>query len=236
MKIVFFGIHPDDVELGCGGTAALASLQGHEVNLVDLSPGSSASNGTEQERAQEAQKAAEILGAGRRINLELPDTKIHSEDAEQTRKVVECIRKLRPELVFIPNKQDPHPDHASGGELIERSLYLSGIHGYEAQLPAWSSKNAFVYAGRLDFVPTFIVDVTKTHSAKMKAVRAHKSQFILEKGRKKTVLNSPEFLLFLEARSRVYGHKIDASYGEPFRALYPLALYDLSIITSSLGS
>ena len=70
MKLIAFGIHPDDIEIGCGGTVALAAEQGHSVTLVDLSDGAGSSNGTPAERADEAAEAARILGAAQRINLE----------------------------------------------------------------------------------------------------------------------------------------------------------------------
>ena len=78
MKILAIGIHPDDVELGCGGTVILAADQGHNVVIADLSDGASSSNGNRDERAGEAEAAARFMGVGRRRNLGLPDTGIQS--------------------------------------------------------------------------------------------------------------------------------------------------------------
>ncbi len=232
MRILTFGIHPDDIELGCGGTVALAAGQGHEVVLVDLSSGESSSNGTPEERAAEAKKAAAILGAAQRLNLGLRDCAIQSEDSAQTRTVVESIRRVRPDLILLPYKEDPHPDHASGGALIERAIYLAGIHGFETGSEAWSVKRGLVYMGRLEFEPDFIMDITSTFSIKVQAIQAHRSQFILEEGRNPTPINSPGFLPFLQARSGAYGHRIGVQHGEPFRSLKPVAMKDLAIFES----
>jgi bacillithiol biosynthesis deacetylase BshB1 len=233
MKIMFIGIHPDDIEMGCGGTVALAAAAGHDVTLVDLSRGDSSSNGTPEERLVEAEAAAKILGAARRINLGLPDTEIRSEDPAQSAVVIECLRTFRPELVFMPNKIDPHPDHSSGGALIERAVYLSGVHGCLREREAWRVETLLVYIGRLDMEPALIQDVTSVQERKMEAIMAHRSQFVLDPGRRSTVLNARDFLPFVEYRSRVFGRMIGVPFGEPFQLTRPIALSDLSIFHRS---
>jgi bacillithiol biosynthesis deacetylase BshB1 len=232
MKILIFGIHPDDIELGCGGAVALAAQQGHELILADLTPGDASSNGTPEERAGEAKRAAEILGAGQRINLGLPDSAIQSEDPDQTRTVVDSIRRARPDLIFLPHKKDPHPDHASGGALIERAIYLAGIHGYETGSEACSVRKGLIYMARLELEPDLIVDITSTYSLKVQAIQAHQTQFVLQEGRKPTPINSPDFLPHLQARSRSYGYRIGAKYGEPFQLLKPATLKDFTLFES----
>jgi bacillithiol biosynthesis deacetylase BshB1 len=228
MNISFIGIHPDDIELGCGGAVIIAVAGGHDVTLIDLSSGDSSSNGTPGDRAREADAAARILGVSRRINLGLPDTGILSESAEQVMAVVESVRRSRPELVFIPTKNDPHPDHASGGELIERALYLSAIQGFETGHEAWKPGSVFLYMGRRDVEPHLVLDVSAVQDVKKEAILAHRSQFVLEAGRKPTALNSPEFLPFVESRSRIFGRMIGAAFGEPFQITQPLRLNDLA--------
>jgi bacillithiol biosynthesis deacetylase BshB1 len=232
MKILTFGIHPDDIELGCGGAVALASRQGHELILVDLSSGEASSNGTPEERAVEAKEAAGILGAKQRINLGLRDSAIQSEDPAQTRAVVDSIRRVRPDLIFFPHRDDPHPDHASGGALIERAIYLAGIHGYDTGTEAWSVTKGLIYMGRLEFDPEFIVDITSTFSIKLQAIQAHRSQFIRDAGRNPTPINSPDFLPMLQARSTSYGYRIGVQFGEPFQSMIPAALKDFTIFES----
>ncbi len=232
MRILVLGIHPDDIELGCGGSVALAVQQGHDVVLVDLSTGEASSNGTPEERAREAMEAAKILGVEKRVNLGLRDAAIAREDPHQTRIVVESIRRFKPELVLLPHKVDPHPDHASGGELIERALYFAGVHGYSTGTETWVVGKGLVYMGRLEFEPDIILDVTPTYAVKIQAVEAHRSQFIREEGRKPTPINSPDFLPFVEARSRHYGYRIGARYGEPFQLLKAIPLKDFGTFSA----
>ena len=229
MKILAMGIHPDDVELGCGGTVILAAELGHEVTVIDLSDGSAASNGSVADRAREAAKAAKIMGVERRLNLELPDAHIRTEDTDQLRTVVAAIREVRPEVMLLPSSDDPHPDHALGGELLKHAVYFAGLRGYEPERPAWSVRYAMIYAGRIEFVPDVIVDVATTFKKKMDAIQAHETQFIPGGSRQPTPLNSPGFLASIEARGRLFGQKINAEFGEPFRLLGPLALGDFKV-------
>jgi bacillithiol biosynthesis deacetylase BshB1 len=232
MKIVVFGIHPDDAELGCGGTVARCTGAGHDVVLIDLSRGESSSNGTPEERADEAAEAATILGCSERENLELPDTGLVSEDPDQQRVAASAIRKHRPDLVILPLKDDPHPDHIAGGELIERAVYLAGIHGYRTGSgeTSWSVRNGLVYPGRRELEPDLVVDVSDTFHTKMDAVRAHRTQFGAFEGAKETPLNRPGFLAAVEARALAAGYSVGVRYGEPFKLLRPMAVKDLSIL------
>ena len=230
MKITVLGVHPDDIELGCGGTVALCVRDGHVVTLVDLTRGEGSSNGTPEQRAGEAEAAAAILGAPRR-NLGLPDAGIVSEDVEQVAVIVSALRELRPNVVLIPSGDDPHPDHVSGAALVLRGLYLCGVHGFRPQEcgEAWRVAQALIYAGRRDVEPAVVVDITDTFSTKLRAIEAHVSQFRPSAQAKRTPLNTEQFLSSVEARNRVAGHRIGASYGEAFATLNPIGLSSLTM-------
>ena len=231
MKILVFGIHPDDIELGCGGTVARCVGLGIDVALVDLTRGESSSNGTPEGREREAFEAARILGCDTRENLGLPDTGLVCEDPDQQTAVTATIRGHRPDLVILPLKDDPHPDHASGGALIERALYLAGIHGYRTVGSEHSCvvRNGLVYPGRRELVPDVVVDVSGTFSTKMDAIRAHRSQFEAFEGAKETPLNRPGFLDAIQARAAAAGFSIGTRYGEVFKTLRPIGLRDFSV-------
>jgi len=230
MKFLVFGIHPDDVELGCGGTVAKCTAQGHDVVLVDLTRGESSSNGTPEERAGEADAAAGILGCAVRENLGLPDTGLAGEDPDGQRAAASAIRRHRPDWVIAPSADDPHPDHQSGGRLIERAIYLAGIHGYPtgAGESRWMVPNGLIYPGRRDLDPDLVVDVSDAFETKLDSIRAHRSQFDAHDGAAETPLNRPEFLAVVESRAVAAGYRIGARYGEPFKLLRPLAVDDLS--------
>jgi bacillithiol biosynthesis deacetylase BshB1 len=229
MRILAFGIHPDDIELGCGGTVCLAAQAGNDVILADLSDGASASNGTPKIRAVEAAAAARILGVKDRVNLGLPDTEIRSEDPDQIRVVVRCIREARPDLIMYSSADDPHPDHAAGGVLIERAVYFAGVKGYLKKVPACRVGKLLAYPGRRELEPDVVFDITSVYETKVRAIEAHETQFIADEGRNPTPLNSPEFLPFIEARCRMYGRAIGVRYGEPFELQGPLALADFGV-------
>lgn len=226
MNILVFGIHPDDIEVGCGGTVVLAA-QRHHVSLADLADGSASSNGTVEERRAEAEHAAMHMGAAGRLNLGLPDTAIQSEDPGQAAVVVSCIRRFKPDLILAPSDTDAHPDHVAGGKLVRRAIYLAGIHGYRPDEPAHRTPTVLTYQGRAEMTPTIVVDITETYDRKIEAIKAHKTQFVHGRGRKQTPLNNPDFLPFVEARARLYGRQIGVRYGEPFTAASPIAIRDL---------
>ena len=110
--IVAFMAHPDDAELQCGGTLALAVARGSRAAVVDFSRGELATRGTPEDRDREAEAAALELGLSCRINMGLPDGRL--EDSLDTRKeVVRLLRLLRPKVVIAPALRDHHPDHLS---------------------------------------------------------------------------------------------------------------------------
>jgi bacillithiol biosynthesis deacetylase BshB1 len=236
MRILFTGIHPDDIELGCGGTVALCVDQGHDVTLADLTRGESSSNGTPEEREAEAIAATEILGCRQRHNLGLPDTGIHSEDDDQLRAVSNLIREVRPDVLVFPNGDDPHPDHACGAALIRRAAYLAGIHGYEGTASAWKVRTLLECSGRKEVPHHIIVDTSSSFARKRDAILAHRTQFDRGSNSAATPLNDPDFLSAIEARDRACGQRIGARYGEAFRTLAPVALRALDIFAPEGGA
>jgi bacillithiol biosynthesis deacetylase BshB1 len=113
LDVIAFGPHPDDVELGCGGTLYKLVQMGYSTGIVDLTEGELGTRGTVKERYREAAKAAKILQAEMRINLKIPDGFI-TQSEENRLKVIEVVRRCRPKLVFAPYPNDRHPDHTAG--------------------------------------------------------------------------------------------------------------------------
>jgi bacillithiol biosynthesis deacetylase BshB1 len=229
------GIHPDDVEIGCGGTVAVSAAAGDEVTIIDLTRGESATNGTPEDRAREATEAARILGATRRVNAGLPDAGVLSEDPAQTRAVVAIIRAYRPDLVFVPNSDDAHPDHASGSTLIQRAIFLSNVNGYVtdadgARQERWLVARTLLYSGRKEVKPDVVVDITTQYETKLASVRAHASQVGGLQGSLATRLNDATFFGSIEGRALVAGRRVGVQYGEAFELLAPIALARLDVI------
>jgi len=235
MRIMAIGIHPDDVEIGCGGTVATCAAAGDDVTIVDLTRGESSTNGTPEQRAKEAAEAARILGATRRVNVGLPDAGVQSEDPAQTRALVAVIRAYRPHLLLVPNPDDAHPDHASGGTLVQRASFLSNVNGYATENDGqrqerWGVSRMLVYSGRREVRSAIVVDISTHYATKVASVRAHVSQVGGGADALPTPLNDGGLFRSIEARAIVAGRRVGVAYGEAFQILAPVLLTRLDAI------
>lgn len=222
------GAHPDDVEISCGGTLALAASQGLAAGILDLSRGELATNGTPEIRAAESAEAAKLLGVRGRWNAELPDGGLHAHDPEQVRRAVEWLRRLRPDVLVVHFPRDRHPDHVAAAELIDRAIYLAGLRRFQAEGDPFRPRARYHYASRVGFTPSFVVDVTSCWETKRGAILAHQSQVTrAAKDARPTAINREGFLEFLESRARHYGGMIGVLYGEPFHSTEPIGVRSL---------
>jgi bacillithiol biosynthesis deacetylase BshB1 len=231
---VFFGAHPDDVELSAGGLAALLASHGHRVIVADLTRGEAASRGTPDVRHREAQAAAGILGVERE-NLGLPDLGILRSDHVQQRAVAGCLRRHRPRLVVAPDADDAHPDHVEAAHLITRCCYLSGLVRFDAPGERYRPERLLYALYRPTRVPHLVVDVSAVWERRMEAVRAHASQIDPGGEGPQTYLTAPGFLSEVEARARVWGATIGVAYGEGYRARGPVAVSDARALLQGAG-
>jgi LmbE family N-acetylglucosaminyl deacetylase len=135
LDALFFGAHPDDVELSSGGLASLLAFHGHAVGIADLTRGERGTRGTVEERGAEAAAAARELGLLWRGNLDLPDLGLARGDRAQQAALVACLREHRPRLVVAPDPDDAHPDHVEASRLVARACYLAGLARFDADLP-----------------------------------------------------------------------------------------------------
>ena len=210
--------HPDDLELSAGGTVAGLTAAGFGAVFVDLTEGERATRGTPELRRDEAARAGEILGLGRRENLRLPDGGLDSRHPDQLRAVVDAIRRHRPRLVIGMHENDEHPDHQEGASLVRRAVYLAGLRNWpEADQEPHRTPHCIFAMGRRTFDPSFIVDVTETYEVKRKAMEAFHSQLHRDaRDPAVTPISDPGFLKALDARARHYGSIIGVDFGEPF--------------------
>jgi bacillithiol biosynthesis deacetylase BshB1 len=228
LDLLAIGSHPDDVEISCGGTLALAAAQGFRVGILDLTRGELGTNGDPETRAREAAEAARILGVEIRRNAGLPDGGIQAGDRTQERAVVEILRELRPAILFSHFPQDRHPDHVEASRLVDRALYHAGLRRYDAPAEPFRPRARWHFASRVGFHPTVVVDISETWERKREAILAHASQVsIAGADRQPTALNDPEFLSRIEARARHFGMMIGARHGEPFASPDPVGFRDL---------
>lgn len=224
-EALFFGAHPDDIELSCGGLAALLAKHGHAVGLVDLTRGELGTRGDTALREREAGAAARALGVSSRECLGLPDGGLDRHDRAQLVAVVECLRRHRPSLVVAPHRDDAHPDHVETSHLVTRASYLAGLAKYPAAGERWRPARLLYALYRGGTPATLVVDVTSVWEARVAAVEAHASQLDPDAG-ESTYLTTPGFRAEVEARARVFGVQAGGTFGEGYRSRGPLALRD----------
>jgi bacillithiol biosynthesis deacetylase BshB1 len=222
---LFFGAHPDDIELTSGGLAALLASHGHRVVLADLTRGEAGTRGAPERRATEAAEAARALGAAERLNLGLPDLGLDRSARAQLAAVVACIRAQRPQLVVGPDRDDEHPDHIEAHHLIARACYVAGVGGFAAGGERFRPSRVLFVLYRSLTRPHLVVDVSRVWDRRRAALACHRSQLDSEAGRS-TYLTEPDFLASVEARARAWGASIGAAHGEAYRMRGPVPVTD----------
>ena len=227
LDLLAVGCHPDDVELTCGGTLRLAADQGYRTGILDLTRGELGTKGTPERRAGEAERAAEILGATVRDNLELPDAGIIPTD-ETRRRAVAALRRLRPSVVILPWTRGRHPDHRLGSELVRDACFLAGLLKYGEGEPHRPKKVLYATSFREDVgKPTFVVDVSGQFERKMDAIRCYSSQFDEATQAGEAFPTGQPFYELVETQNRHYGSLIRRPFGEPFVTDETIAVADV---------
>lgn len=224
LDVLALSAHPDDTELCCGGTLAALVNQGNKVGVVDFTRGEMGTRGTPEQRMDEANRAAEIIGLSVRQNLGLPDTRLQNTRKFQ-KKIIEKIRALRPHICLVGAPSDRHPDHGNGTRLALNALYYSGLAKIKTDGPdgspqkRWRPSHILHFMQDHPFEPDIVFDISNTFETKKKAILAFESQFnVNDPGDEpETYISGKEFFEGIEARARHYGHLIGARYGEPFK-------------------
>ncbi|MCX7834857.1 MAG: bacillithiol biosynthesis deacetylase BshB1 [bacterium] len=229
VDVLVISPHPDDVELGCGGTVAKFVQLGRRVALFDLTQGELGSRGNAAMRLSEAQAAAQVLGVSFRENGNLPDGHINAADHQQRLVVIDAIRKYRPQILIYPYPEDRHPDHGATGKLCEEAVFLAGLQKLETSFPPHRPQFFFAFHQAWEGKVSFIVDISDTWEIKKKAILCFQSQFYHPYSNEpETWIAQPNFLEGIEARARTNGFKIRVQYGESFWHRGPLPLFDLT--------
>ena len=227
VDVLAFGPHPDDIEIGIGGTLAKHAASGDRVGLCDLTAGEMGSNGTVEERLAEAEAACAVLGAAWRTNLHLPDRAIGSESSH-THKVVDLLRRVRPRVVAIPYWTDRHPDHAAASHLLTEAVFNAGLRRFPAEGEAWKPEQCCYYFINDSVAPSFVVDVSAYYETKRRALASHASQFRpTGADAVPTRLTSVRFAQLIESRDAQFGAQIGAAFAEGFLVRSPVVRTDL---------
>ena len=214
VDLLVFGPHPDDLEIGLGGTIAKHAARGDRVGLCDLTAGEMGSNGTVEERLAEAQAARAVLGARWRINLGWADRQIGRE-ADHVRAAAKTVRQARPRAVAIPYWVDRHPDHGAASQVLTEAVFNAGLRRYDADAEPWKPAWVCYYFINDSATPSFVVDVSDAYARKREALACHRTQFAPgTSDAVATRLTSPRFLQLIESRDAQFGAVAGVAYAE----------------------
>ena len=217
--VMVLASHPDDAELGMGGTLAALSASGHKVIVVDLTDGEPTPHGTPELRCAEAQKASTILKLSERIMLNIKNREI-ADTVENRQQVAGLIRRYKPELLFTHYWEDAHPDHVAAASLSDAarfySKFVKGSLPYEPHFP----RRIIYYFGihlRPKVIPSFVFDISAHIDTKLSAIDCYHSQFGVNPANHYVRER-------IKGDAAFWGAQIGVGYGEPFVMREQLAI------------
>lgn len=219
--ILAIGAHPDDVELGCGGTILKLISEGKKVAILDLTEGEMGTRGTRETRKIEAKNAAKILNISARENLKMRDGFLINSEEHQL-KIVEKIRKYQPEIVLANTIDDRHPDHAKAAKLVSDACFLSGLVKVEtfennSLQKIWRPKHIFNYIQWKNIKPDFVIDISEFMNKKIEACLAYGTQFYNpDSAEPLTLIATKDFLESLTYRAQDLGRLSGVDFAEGF--------------------
>ncbi len=219
MRILAVGCHPDDIEIGCGGTLAKYALRGDDVFCAHVANGCYGHAVIEKEelaviRTKEAENAGVKLGAREVFNLDVDDLAVSEFDEETVMKLVRIIRYVKPDLIITHAPQDYMRDHVQTGRLVFNASFSSSVPHYIPDVPAYEKVCPIYYMDTLagvNFLPTEYVDITDCIDIKVDALNCHESQikWMLEH-------DGIDFLDFVKTCSKFRGLQCGVGFAEGF--------------------
>ncbi len=229
LDVIAVGAHPDDVEIGCGGTLAQLVRQGYRVGIVDLTDGEPTplSPGPHV-RLEEAQTAARILGVHHRETLLLPNRRLF-DSFENRLELAKVFRRFRPRIVLGIADKTPmaSPDHWQAMQITDAAVFYSRLTKWDEHfdhLPVHTiAKQVWYPLGfqnleALARSGQFVVDVSETLGLKLESIRAYQTQFPPAKDR---------VFRLVESQSKLLGASAGFEAGELFFSASTLGVRDL---------
>lgn len=217
--------HPDDAEIGAGGTLIRLAREGHQVGILELSRGEMGTQGTPQERVAECVEAAKIMGLAWRGQLGLSDGKL-ADTPEGAHALATALRATRPRVLVVPHHLDRHPDHFGTYQLAKRAVHLAALKKADVQGEPLRVARVLLYQGNADIHANILVDVASVMPDWEAAIRAHTSQF---SGGYVSETVTPEIIERRKGRLTYWGTLLRVKYAEAFEAEDPLLLDPASL-------
>ncbi|MEO0312212.1 MAG: hypothetical protein RIQ89_1869 [Bacteroidota bacterium] len=230
VDLLVFGAHPDDAELGCGGTILKHLAMGKKVAIVDLTEGELGTRGSAKTRYEEAARSSAILGLTARINLKMQDGFFEVDHANLL-KIVDAVRTFQPAIVCANAISDRHPDHGRAATLVSRGVFLAGLPKVKSEnqsLGAHKVRAVYHFIQDRYIKPDLVIDISEQMEGKMESIKAFKTQFYdPDSSEPETPISSKAFLEFVRARAAEMGRNIHAAYGEGFTVHRPIGINSL---------
>ncbi|WP_390836060.1 PIG-L family deacetylase [Tautonia plasticadhaerens] len=207
-----------------GGTILRLIRQGWHVGILDLTSGEPTPLGSVETRTRETAEANARIGEPWRANLGLPNRSLEP-TLEHRRALAGAFRRLRPRLLFAPFWEDAHPDHTAATRLVEDARFWGKLSKSDIPgEPFHPSRILYYFSVHLKIVerPSFVVDVSDQHEAKLDALRCYRSQLVdnQPEGR-------PGVIDAVADRARFWGHLAGVRFAEPFASREPIGLAGL---------
>lgn len=213
LDVLAVATHPDDAEIGVGGTLLSCLRQKLRVGVLDLTSGEPTPRGAPEIRAAETAAASKILGLDWRDNLGLPNRSLeHTLDAR--RALAAVFRLTRPKLILAPYWEDSHPDHLAASSLVDAARFWSKLSRSDIPGEPYLPPRVLYYFSihlRIHPQPAFVFDISDTLDAKMQSIACYESQFVTSRSS-----TDPTALDDIRDRARYWGWSIGTKYGEPF--------------------
>ena len=185
VRVIAFGAHPDDCDLGAGGLAAKYAAHGDKVKFISITNGDAGHQSMGGE-ALAKRRRAEAIEAGRRIGIEYEVLDNHDgkllPTLEVREKVIREIRQWKADIVIAPRPNDYHPDHRYTGVLVQDASYMVIVPDLVTDTPPLKRNPVFIYySDRFTrpqpFRADIVVSIDDVFEKKVNMLDAHVSQF-----------------------------------------------------------
>lgn len=223
IDILVIGSHPDDIEIGMGGTILSLAEKGMKIAVLDLTNGEPTPFGSIEERILESKMSAKILGVKLRITLNLPNRYL-TDDIKSRKMVAEIIRELRPKILFIPHWEDAHPDHIAASKICLAARFYSKLTKTEMKgEPFFPQRFFYYFCSHLHYIfkPSFIFDISPYFEKKIQLIKVYRTQFSKKRGNLTIIDHVKNY-------NRNFGLLINQEYAEPFYSQEEIGLKDLN--------
>lgn len=217
--VLAISCHPDDMEIGCGGTLLKCKERGDRVVVCHLSSGNLGHviippNELTKIRAEEAQRSGRLAGFDEVIYGGFNDLDIYDNNKESRDKVVDIIKRVNPDFIITHAPNDYMPDHNAVSKLVFDASFAATLPNYHVNTPGHAKLVPIYYMDSecgVGFLPTEFVDISDQIDKKLEMLSCHESQIVWMRDH-----DNVDFLDEVRICSRYRGFQCGTTYAEAF--------------------